>query len=102
MAYGMLRLQPYEFARLTFAEFGLLVKGCQERLEHQREREAYWVAALMNATGNFKKPVTVEQLIGRRPGEAEDTAKASLSERADAARRARIEERRRRVAANRR
>jgi len=98
----VLDLSPSEFATLTFEEFGQLVTGYQKRFELTREREAHWVAALMNATGNFKKPITVDQLIGRRPGEEADAGKASLNERADAARRARIEERRRRAAANRR
>ncbi len=65
LAFGELALRPTEFRLLTPQEFFALYEGYLRRLSDQTEREARWISNLMNATGNYKPPVTVEGLLGR-------------------------------------
>ena len=69
----------------------------KERWDQQQHMNAYWVANLMNATGNFAKhPVTAAKLLGSSSPEKE-RAKHVTPDR-DAERHRRIEERRKRAA----
>ena len=72
-----------------------MVVGYARRVELQLEREASWVALLLNGSGHLKKPITRDEILGRRPGSSGATG--TINERAEAARRKRIEERRTRA-----
>lgn len=39
-----------------------MIEAWEREYEGQLRREANWVACLMNATGNFKEPVTADAL----------------------------------------
>jgi hypothetical protein len=63
---GHLALRHAEFYRLTPQEFHDLCEGFRTRLRSQEDREAKWVAALMNV--HTKKKVRPEELLGRPLG----------------------------------
>lgn len=65
LAFGVLHLHPWEFGRYTPREYTEKVKGYFERQRAVRKECAQAVANLMNSTGNFKTPVTVDDLLGR-------------------------------------
>lgn len=60
---------PWEFDRLTIAELNGMVEAKAKRerewWERTQELVAWAVVHLMNATGNFEQPVTMDQLLGR-------------------------------------
>lgn len=56
---------PNEFWCLTPREFWILINGYRVREERVWERTAWMVAHLMNVSGNLKKAVTVDKLLGR-------------------------------------
>lgn len=64
-AFGPLALRPREFLAMTPAEFRALLDGWEWRMNAQVEREATWVAALMNASGHMKRAITPAELLGR-------------------------------------
>lgn len=64
MAYGLLMLTPPTFAALTPGDFFDLAEAAIEREHRDMERLAWAVMHLMNATGNFKIPVTLDSLLG--------------------------------------
>ena len=75
MAYGELSLKPSEFRLLTPVEFFALHDGHRRRISDQEEREAKWVAMLMNASGHMSSPVTTEMALGRPLRVTVETAK---------------------------
>ncbi len=68
MALKLFPLRPWEYWRLTPAELGEMLVGSAARDEKEWERAAFIVSSLMNVSGKLlKKPVTVDQLLGRKP-----------------------------------
>lgn len=68
VAYGALALKPWEFGRLTVAEFQKLVKGYEWRREQLRISMAYFVVPAVNACArNLKRPITAGTLLGYDP-----------------------------------
>ena len=67
MAYEM-GLRPWEFQRMTPAEFAQVVAGYERRQEREWERVA-WLVMHMYAPhmGKHKKPPSVDKLLGRKP-----------------------------------
>ena len=45
-------------------EFDEVLAGARGRTEARRELAAWAVSHLMNATGNMRQPVTIDQLLG--------------------------------------
>jgi hypothetical protein len=48
-------------------EFSKLIRGQNKREDDKWFMLAWQTAYLMNATGNMKRPVTVDRLLGRDP-----------------------------------
>lgn len=68
VAYGALALKPWEFGRLTVAEFQKLVEGYEWRREQLRISMAYLIVPAVNACArNLKRPISVETLLGYDP-----------------------------------
>lgn len=69
-AYGTLGLKPGEFWELTPREFRLMADGFAEeekrRFENLHHLLAWHAANVMNASGNLKRPVSVEKLLGKK------------------------------------
>jgi hypothetical protein len=63
-----LGLKPSEFWSLTLVEYNELVDAFvyeqKRKFEETHHLLAWHAANVMNASGNLKKPVTVEKLIG--------------------------------------
>lgn len=97
IAYGELALRPWEFGQLTINEFNAMVRGYDTRRRLQLEQEATWVAHLLNATGNFKIPMTRDRLLGRPEGATQPGEKQGIRARAEAERKRRIADRRERA-----
>lgn len=61
-------MRPREFWRLTPAEFYTTASGFYaqeaEREKSAYRRDAHFTACLMNATGNYKRTVRAEDLVG--------------------------------------
>lgn len=70
----MCGLRPWEFDRLSIAEFNGMVeariKREGEQFKQLHELLAWVTVHLMNATGNFEKPVTMDQIMGREKVES--------------------------------
>lgn len=56
-------LKPWEFWRLTHAEFLDLIEGHKARIDQELERFAWHAANVMNV--HLKKKVTVKKLLGK-------------------------------------
>jgi hypothetical protein len=69
MAYECLELLPEQFWQLTPREFDLMMKGHDHREDLKLERTAWALCQLLNATGNFKRLVSIDDLIVRKKGE---------------------------------
>lgn len=69
LAFGYLRLKPDEFWNLTLSEIidmaEAVVEDEKRKIEEQLWIVAWQTAHLMNATGNFKKTITPEKLLGK-------------------------------------
>ena len=68
LAYGLLRLTPTEFRRLTVTEFQAMVEG-RTTILHERDKRWRWFMAtmtanLMNATGHMDTAVKATDLLG--------------------------------------
>lgn len=67
-AFGTLKLKPNEFWKLTFSELLEMMRYHNEEEAKKIEREefliAWQTALLMNATGNYKRAITPEKLLG--------------------------------------
>ncbi|MBC9786295.1 phage tail assembly chaperone [Heliobacterium chlorum] len=68
-AFGSLRITSIEFWQLTLAELLDMLEAVHENESKRQEAEylrTAWLAAnLMNATGNVKRPVTPDMLLGK-------------------------------------
>lgn len=71
IAYGPLKLKPWELGRLTFGEFALLVEGYKWRSREDQIFTAGFVASVINccSPNKLKRPVTVEALLGKEQKE---------------------------------
>ncbi|MBC9786301.1 phage tail assembly chaperone [Heliobacterium chlorum] len=84
VAFGSLRLLPEQFWALTLGEFLDLIEYRMQHEQQRQEAEYYrsaWLAChIMNASGNIKRPVTPDKLLGKSPGakriDREDQLKA--------------------------
>lgn len=66
-AYNELELRPWEFWRLTPAEYNQLRDGFYRRRRARLENEAHWICVLVNhfpMRGKQAKTLRIEQLIG--------------------------------------
>lgn len=63
MAFGPLSLKPWEFWRLTHAEFLDMLEGYKLKSEWEMERLAWHAANVMNV--HLKRKVTIKQLLGK-------------------------------------
>lgn len=79
MAFGYLGLSHEEFWGLTPFEFTELIEGYKVRDRVRKEELAWMTMHLMNATGNFKSPITIEKLLPRA-FEMNDTIRAIYEE----------------------
>lgn len=77
-AINLLEITPAEFWRLTLAEYELRVAGAARRLEGQQRFLAAMTANIMNASGNLRRRVTAEQLMGK-PVESSSEGYAGMS-----------------------
>lgn len=64
VAYGLLGLRPWDLDRLTLAELDTLREWAEWREDRQWSLAAWVCANLMNATGNFKKEIQPDRLLG--------------------------------------
>ncbi|WP_179865958.1 phage tail assembly chaperone [Bacillus pseudomycoides] len=66
--FGTLKLKPNEFWSLTIWELIEMMRYHNEEEAQKLEREEYRIAwqtsLLMNATGNYKRAITPEKLLG--------------------------------------
>ncbi|WP_279287053.1 phage tail assembly chaperone [Heliobacterium chlorum] len=69
IAYGSLCLLPDQFWSLTLVELMELVESRIEYEQQHQEAEYHrtaWLAChIMNASGNLKRPVTPDKLLGK-------------------------------------
>lgn len=67
-AFGTLKLKPDEFWKLSFSELVEMMRYHNEEEARRTEKEefmtAWQTALLMNATGNYKRAITPEKLLG--------------------------------------
>ncbi|PEJ48426.1 phage tail assembly chaperone [Bacillus wiedmannii] len=67
-AFGTLKLKPDEFWKLTLSELLDMMRYHNEEESRKTEKEefmlAWQTALLMNATGNYKRAITPEKLLG--------------------------------------
>jgi len=63
----LLPLTARAFGRHTPREVEEMIDGAIWRLAQAQDARAWQTALLMSATGNYKEPITVEQLLGRPP-----------------------------------
>ncbi len=82
VAYGLLRLKPWEFERLTPAEFRAMARYAIADRQEQEDFIARLAAPLINAAGagKIRQRVTQEQLLGR-PTQARRRATAAWKQR---------------------
>lgn len=78
IAYGLLRLKPWEFALLTPAEFLAMAKAAIADRQEQEDFLARIAAPAINAAGagKIRRRVTQEDLLGR-PTQARRRATAA-------------------------
>ncbi len=81
IAYGLLRLKPWEFERLTPAEFQAATKAAITDRQEQEDFAARLMVPLIHAAGagKVRQRVTQEQLLGR-PTQARRRATAAWKE----------------------
>jgi hypothetical protein len=64
--YGPLEFRNREdYMTKTPSEIYAILEGWEWRCNYQIEWTAIWVCALMNASGNLKRAVRPEELLGR-------------------------------------
>lgn len=78
IAYGLLGLKPWEFERLTPAEFLAMARAARAAREDQEDFIARVATPLINAAGagKVRSRITQEQLLGR-PTQARRRATAA-------------------------
>lgn len=82
--YEFTSMTPLQVMQSTMGELFEVLDGVRRREERQMRTMAYWVANLMNATGNFhKNPMTADRLLGRSSKDKE-----AMKRRAEARKRA--------------
>ena len=64
----VLGLKPGEFWLTTPREFACMQRGFQKVQEMQMQQIAWHAANIMNASGNLKHPVGVDELLGKKKG----------------------------------
>jgi len=64
LAIVELGVKPWEFGQLTLGELWLMVRAKQKRDESERERIA-WLISWVTAP-HVKKPISVDQILGRK------------------------------------
>ena len=62
-AFGVIRLTPFDFYRMTFREFKNLQQGFTAREHEERKFRAYLTCVLANSSGNFKEPLKVSDIL---------------------------------------
>lgn len=60
-AYGLLRLKPWEFEKLTIFDFLDMVNAYDEVKTNERRETAYWVANIISP--HLKHPAKVDELV---------------------------------------
>jgi hypothetical protein len=66
VAYEVLGILPWDFWRLTPAEFARLLKGARRQEERKWQRVGWAVAHLMNVSGKrLRSKVTPAKLLGK-------------------------------------
>lgn len=66
MLYGPLAFKDREdYMTKTPSEIFAIVDGWHWRTNHDIEWTAIWVTALMNVSGNLKRTIHAEELLGR-------------------------------------
>lgn len=82
VAYGLLRLKPWEFERLTPSEFCAMARYAHVRREEHEDFVARLAAPMINAAalGKTRRQLTVEDLLGR-PTQARRRATAAWKRR---------------------
>jgi hypothetical protein len=79
-----LKLKPDEFWNLTYAELNEMLEYYLEEEKLVIEREQYLVAwqtaLLMNATGNYKRTITPEKLLGKNKNKSPEVKEIDREE----------------------
>lgn len=65
--------------RYTPGQIKAKIKGFYELQRAQQKQVAWAVCNLMNATGNFKEPLTIEKLTGEGKKQRKNTASDAAS-----------------------
>lgn len=78
-AYGILKLKPWEFDRLTFFDFYDMLGAWKEAKESERWEQAYWIVNLMNP--HLKRPIKPDVLM--KPFTSPKTSAETAAERAE-------------------
>jgi hypothetical protein len=77
-------LKPDEFWNLTYAELNEMLEYYLEEEKLVIEREQYLVAwqtaLLMNATGNYKRTITPEKLLGKNKNKSPEVKQVDKDE----------------------
>jgi hypothetical protein len=77
-------LKPDEFWNLTYAELNEMLEYYLEEEKLVIEREQYLVAwqtaLLMNATGNYKRTITPEKLLGKNKNKSPEVKEIDREE----------------------
>ena len=79
LAYGALRLKPWEFEKLSIAEFNDMADAYADFLMIRRRETAYWVANIISP--HLKRPARTEELmkVFERPKTKEEKAQEAES-----------------------
>lgn len=85
VAFGALRLKPSEFWELTLVEVQELIEAVTKEevrfWEMEYEKTAWLASNLMNVSGNLKKPMDVDTLLGRKKKQQQNKTYNSAEER---------------------
>jgi hypothetical protein len=69
ISFGILRLKPQEFWELTLLEIGEMLEAVYESMKQEDElewfRTAWFTAHIMNSSGNYKKAIQPNKLLGK-------------------------------------
>lgn len=67
-AYIELGIKPWELGRWTPYELEQAQAGLQVKWEREEDMLAWLIAWVVNGFGTQKKKITVERILGRKPG----------------------------------
>ena len=62
-AFGEMGLTPFDFYRMTLLEFENMRRGYENKKRADMEFRAYLTSWIVNSSGNFKKPIEVEDIL---------------------------------------